>query len=242
MNNSFIGQMERVSGVLTAVRRTRQSREFVMEQIAGAGLAPTAVAAALSGMSGAAIGIAAMETSEEADYVEAEVDGVPVKGWFWRFPYRRGDALTLVGQRNDGVFHALAAQRHADELVAVHPHCTQGVRAHWVSSFWFWLKVLGALYGICAGGMMIMAAFRDDVSMSTLLWFLVAYALPVFILIFGFLAYRSAVKLKGFAVIAEAVFAGFGWPSPTSIDLPARSKGKKRDGDSNEFGYKLFRY
>ncbi len=203
---------------------------------------PTAVAAAFSGMSGAAIGIATLETSEEADYVKAEIDGRPVKGWFWRFPYRRGDTLTLVGQDDGGVFLALAAQRHEDALVAVYPHCTQGVRAHWVSSFWFWFKVIGALYGICATGMVILVAFRDDISMGTLIWFLVAYGLPAVVLVFGFLAYRSAVKLKGFAVIAESIFAGFGWPSPTTIDLPVRSKGKKREGDSNEFGYKLFRY
>ncbi len=240
--STSVGTMERLSGTLSALRRTRQQREFVLEQIGGAGVAPTAIAAALSGMGGAAIGIATMETGEEADHIEGEIDGMPFKGWFWRFPFRNGDVLTLSGQRNDGVFHALAAQRQEDGLLAVHPHCTRGRRAHWKSSFSFWLKVFAVLYGLSMAFMLAIVAYRGDPPMGEVLWFLLAYGLPVCALIFGFLAYRSAVKLKGFAVIAESIFAGFGWPSPTTIDLPARSKGKKREGDSNEFGYKLFRY
>jgi hypothetical protein len=84
--------------------------------------------------------------------------------------------------------------------------------------------------------------FRDDIDMTHFLTMVIGYSLPMCVLVFGFLAWRATVKLKGFALMAEAVFRGFGWAEPSRIDLRERSKARRQAGDPSGYGDFFFRY
>ena len=234
--------MKRLQGRIAGLRKTRKERDFVLSQIGGVGLGASAVGAALGGMSGASIGIATMDTEEAADYVEFELDGRPVQGWLWRFPFQDGDTVELVGEPAGDRFVAYGVRRPEDGLVALYPHCVEGWRSHLKSNLRFWAWVFAGLYAIALGIMIVLALSRDGIDMTHFLTMVVGYSLPMCVLVFGFLAWRATAKLKGFALMSEAVFRGFGWPEPARINLRERSRARRQAGDPSGYGDFFFRY
>jgi hypothetical protein len=217
------GSIRKLKGRITGLSRSRQSRDFVLGQIGG-GVGASAVAAGLSGMGGAAIAIAALDSTEKADFVEFSVDGETVRGWFWRFPFDDGDQIELVAERGEQGWVAYGVRREADGLVAVYPHCFEGRQAHYASTFRFWGVVVGAIFQLSAVGEYLL------------------YGLPALVVVFGFLAWRAARKTDGFARIAETIFSSFGWSNVGRINLRKTSKALRRDGDGRDYGLRYFRY
>ncbi|WYX22369.1 putative type VI secretion system effector [Achromobacter xylosoxidans] len=168
------------------MRRARRARDFVMEQLGG-GVGATAVSAGLAGMGGAAIAIATLDSTEKADFVEFTLDGEPVRGWFWRFPFDEGDDIELVAEHDGQVWTAYGARRPADALVAVYPHCFEGRRAHYASTFRFWGIVVAAvfLFMMCLDA--ILSMFKGTFSLTGQLSayaVYLAYGLPALLLVF----------------------------------------------------------
>lgn len=234
--------LTRLQGRISGLRKSRKERDFVLSQIGGVGLGASAIGAAVGGMGGAAIGIATMNTEEEADYVEFDLDGKRIQGWLWRFPFQDGDAVELVGEAVGDSFVAYGVRRPEDGLVALYPHCVEGRQSHLKSNFRFWACVFAGLYSVSLLMLIVIALFRGDIDMGHFLAVIVGYSLPACALVFGFLAWRATVKLKGFARLSEAVFRGFGWPQPERINLRERSRARKQAGDPAGYGDFFFRY
>lgn len=238
------GKVSKLRGKIAALSRVRRSRDFVMEQLGG-GVGASAVSAGLAGMGGAAIAIATLDSTEKADFVEFTLNGEPVRGWFWRFPFDEGDDIELVAERDGQAWIAYGARRPADALVAVYPHCFEGRRAHYASTFRFWGIVVGAifLFMMCLDA--IFAMFKGTFSLAGQLSayaIYLAYGLPALMLVFGFLAWRGGRKTEGFARMAETIFAGFGWQNASRINLRKTSRALRREGDGRDYGTLYFRY
>lgn len=237
-------KVRKLAGKIAGLRRVRRSRDFVMEQLGG-GVGASAVSAGLAEMGGAAIAIATLDSTEKADFVEFTLGGEPVRGWFWRFPFDEGDDIELVAERDGQAWIAYGARRPADALVAVYPHCFEGRRAHYASTFRFWGIVVGAvfLFMMCLDA--IFAMFKGTFSLAGQLSayaIYLAYGLPALVLVFGFLAWRGGRKTEGFARLAETIFSGFGWRDASSINLRETSRALRREGDGRDYGTLYFRY
>ncbi len=244
MTNEFNGNIQKISGEITELKKTRRSRDFVLSQIGG-NVGASAVSAALAGMGGAGIAIASIDSSESADFVEFSVNGEPVRGWFWRFPFQEGDEVELVAERAGAAWNAYGVRRDSDSLVAVYPHCFEGRRSHYLSTFRFWGVIVAVLFGFMMCMNVVFSLFRGTFSIKSqvdLFGIYLMYMLPWVIVVFGFLAWRAGRKTEAFARMAEMVFKGFGWSNPTQINLRAISKAKRRQGDGRDYGVRYFRY
>lgn len=235
----------KLGGRIAGMKRSRRSRDFVLGQIGG-DLGPSAVSASLAGMGGAAIAIATLDTSETADYVEFMLDGRPVTGWFWRFPFCDGDEVEAVAAESEGgVWSALGVRRKSDGLVAVYPHCVEGRWPHYASTFRFWGIVVGAIFLFMMGLDLVLSLFKGTFSVKGQLSayaVYVAYLLPAILAVFGFLAWRAGRKTEALALAAEIMFEGFGWENPSRISLRKTSRRLRREGDGRDYGIYVFRY
>lgn len=239
----------KLCGQIAGLKRARRSRDFVLGQIGG-DLGPSAVSASLAGMGGAAIAIATLDTSEAADYVEFTLEGRPLRGWFWRFPFRDGDeveavAVAVAEESEGGVWSALGVRRESDGLVAVYPHCVEGRWPHYASTFRFWGIVVGAIFLFMMCLDLGLALFKGTFSVAGQLSayaVYLAYLLPAMLAVFGFLAWRGGRKTEALAKAAEIMFEGFGWRNPSRISLRKTSRRLRRESDGRDYGIYVFRY
>src|SRR5690242_669596 len=113
---SNINQLEgmvKLSGTIANYKCTRASASFVFTDSDRTKLGVVAIAAGVAGLSGPAISTAsyAASTEEEADYVEFELDGKPVKGWVWRSPFEEGDEVEVAAEWQGDHYEAGAIAR-----------------------------------------------------------------------------------------------------------------------------------
>lgn len=110
----------KINGTVRNLRVTRASASFVFTESDQTKMGIAAVAAAIAGLDGPAMATAsnASAVEEEADYLEFELDGHPVKGWVWRNPIHEGDEVSVAAEcRPDGHWEAFGVQRPADKTV-----------------------------------------------------------------------------------------------------------------------------
>ncbi|MFX1676367.1 hypothetical protein PWR63_29625 [Paraburkholderia sp. A2WS-5] len=230
-------------GRIDNLRKTRRSQDFFFNDADRARMGATAVAAGLAGLGGVAVGLSgmAMDTTEEADLLEFDLGGEPVKGWVWCSVFSEGDEVELVAERWGETWQAFGIRRIADKIVALHPHCSRGRFAHYRASFkWggvFFASLLIAAYFVMA----CFAIFKGGVPIENLIVGCVISSL-VSATVFAFIIYRVSRKMMGFVLLAEGIFEGFGWKNPKSIDLPAITKKGKKPGDPGALGVLYFRY
>ena len=89
----------KLSGIITNYRCTRKEANFMLTEGDQTRTGVIAIAAALAGLSGAAVSTASSANMEEdGDYVEFDLDGQPVKGWAWRSPFKNGDSVEVAAE------------------------------------------------------------------------------------------------------------------------------------------------
>jgi len=230
-------------GNIKHLKKTRCSHDFLFSDVDRAKMGATAVAAGLVGLGGIAVGLSgmAMDTTEEADLLEFDLNGESVRAWVWWSIFSEGDEVEVVAERFDGAWQAFGIRRLSDKIVALHPHCSRGRFAHYRASFkWggiFFAAAMAVLYFISAcflilrGGMPV-ENLLISISLGTL----------VSALGYGFITYRVARKMMGFVRLAEGIFEGFGWKDVKNIDLPAITKKNKQPGEPGALGVLYFRY
>ena len=229
-------------GTISGLRVRRCKQDFILSEAQHAYAEATAVGAVAAGMGGATMGILQMSSnsSEEADWVEFDLDDKPVVGWMWKMPMREGDAVEVVAEPMPAVgYFAYSIRRDSDDLVAIYPHAISGRTAlyrrlmkYMLIMFSFCFGILCVLYYSGAGG----AQPKDD------LLFPLYIGAPGLAL-FWFLFHRAYRKMAPFARLAEVVFSIYGWKDVRQIDLVRASKGKiPANADADEFGIHYFRY
>lgn len=237
--------IRKLAGEITDLNKSSRRRDFVLSRI-GAGTEGFAWAASLSGMGGAAVAVANLDTTETADYVEFTLDGKPLRGWFWRFPFSDGDTVEVVAEAlQTGLWSALGVRRESDGLVAVHPHCFEGRCSHYLSTFRVWAAIMGFTFIVILIFDLIQAVNRGNFSWSAQAWGYAGYfgyMLPGLFGVSVFFAWLAGRKTEGFARFAEIVFRGFGWANPGRLNLRVISKKKRKPGDGRDYGLRYFRY
>ncbi len=230
----------KLNGTVRNLKVTRASASFVFTESDQNKMGVVAFAAAIAGLGGQAMATAsnASALEEEADYLEFELDGQPVKGWVWRNPFREGDEVSVAAElRSDGHWEAFGVLRPKDKTVALYPHCSRGRVRHVKNAAWWWffgwggasLLVLALLLSMTRG---LPSLFEAD-------------SLQVFGVLMTFLGvmtFSLSRKWMPFVRLAEKVFRALELPDPSNVDLVKSSKKQRTVHDPGEFGTFYFRY
>lgn len=203
----------------------------------------TAIAAGLAGLGGIAAGLGgmAMDTAEEADLLEFELDGKAVQAWVWISVFNEGDEVEVVAEPDGDGWMGYGIRRVTDRIVALHPHCSRGRFAHYRACARWWFKLTAGLLIFMYALVTFLALLQ---SINNWIGLLQAGALGSVgvALILAIIAYRISSKYAGFVEQAEKIFEVFGWPNVKNIDLPAITKKSKKPGDPGSLGILFFRY
>ncbi|MCQ0033170.1 hypothetical protein EFP18_28065 [Burkholderia glumae] len=232
-------------GRIQNLRKTRCRRDFVFTASDRTNMGATAIAAGLTGLGGVAAGLGtmAMDTTEEADLLEFELDGKSVQAWVWISVFEEGDEVEVVAEPGSEGWIGYGIRRVSDRIVALHPHCSRGRYAHYKASFLWFCKLVGGLL-LASWILAAIVAYFKSLSATDIipgiLVFLAAGLLAA--LIYGVIAYRIAKRFMGFVHLAEGIFEVFGWPNVKHIDLPAITKKTKTPSDPGALGILYFRY
>jgi len=239
------GNAQLLRGRIRNLHEKRCRRDFVFASSDRTNMGTTAIAAGLAGLGGVAAGLGnmAMDTSEEADLLEFELDGKPVKTWVWVSVFKEGDEVEVVAEPDGDGWLGYAIRRISDRIIALHPHCSRGRYAHYRASFSWFLKIFGC---ILVAAYLILAAISyfsgDSLADFGALALGVVPGMLLSAAIFGVIAYRISRKYFGFVCLAEGIFRAFGWPNVKNIDLPALTKKTKQPDDPGALGVLYFRY
>jgi hypothetical protein len=226
----------KLSGTVRNLKVTRANASFVFTESDQAKMGVVAVASAIAGLGGQAIATAsnASAMEEEADYLEFDLDGLPVKGWVWRNPFNDGDDVCVAADRKpDGHWEAYGVQRPRDKTVALYPHCARGQARHFKNAAWWWFFGFGGFFLI----VMPPAIYFTGGGVEDFLY--VFSALMAFL---GVMTFSLSRKWLPFVRLAEKVFRALDIPDPSNVDLVKSSKAQRTKYDPGEFGTFYFRY
>lgn len=137
------------SGTISNYKVTRAEASFVFSDADRTRFGAVAIAAGILGLGAQAVSTAsyASSTEEAADFVEFELDGLVVKGWVWRSPFKDGDVVEVVGRMFPEGLEAVAIARPHDRVVALYPHCSRGKGRHfWNAARWWVMGTMMVLF------------------------------------------------------------------------------------------------
>ncbi|MBS1159021.1 MAG: hypothetical protein H6R15_1440 [Proteobacteria bacterium] len=236
-----------LKGRIARYTKKRDVANFVFTDDDRATMGVVAIAASLAGLSGQAISTAtvAASTEEEADYLEFELEGMPVKGWVWRSPFKEGDEVEVAAEWQEEHYELYAAARPIDRTLALYPHCSRASKSHWRNIQKWWLQGTSAIL-LLGGGMMEVygrsfyswSPFFNEKMGAVMVLSFVAFFYPMFAL----MAWSLGRKWMPFVRLSEKIFSAFGWKNSASIDLVKRSKELRRKSDPADYGVFYFRY
>lgn len=232
-------------GRMRNLSKKRCRRDFIFTASDRTNMGATAIAAGLTGLGGVAaeLGAMAMDTTEEADLLEFELDGMRIKAWVWVSVFQKGDEVEVVAEPDGNGWLGYGIRRISDRIVGLHPHCSRGRYAHYKASFSWFLKIIGSLL-LVVWVMQAIVAYLKSIPIEDVVSFasLVFAAGLIGALIYGVIAFRISRRFMGFVRLAEGIFQVFGWPDVKHIDLPAITKKAKKPGDPGALGVLYFRY
>jgi hypothetical protein len=231
----------KLSGTIRNYKVIRASANFVFTDSDKTKLGVVAIAAGLAGLSGQAISTASSAATEEnADCVEFDLNGKPVKGWVWRSPFKEGDVVDVAAEWQGDHYEAGGIARPIDHMIALYPHCSRGTARHvkngakWGVIFILLFLLMVEMMGVASRGI---GKYSNEVlSMPHLL---VALGVVCF---FMLMVVSMIRKWMVFVRLAEKVFRTLDLPDPSNIDLVNSSKAQRKPDDSGEFGTFYFRY
>ncbi|KWN18017.1 hypothetical protein WT83_11080 [Burkholderia territorii] len=230
-------------GRIQNLRKTRLNQDFFFNAADRAKMGATAIAAGLAGLGGIATGLSgmAMDTTEEADLLEFDLDGKSVRAWVWQSVFDEGDDVEVVAEKIGDIWQGYGVRRTSDKIVALHPHCSRGRRAHYKVAVSWGLKIGLSLIIVMNLVSAALAAFQSINNWHAIFLMWIFGGLGV-LLISLLISLRVAKRMMGFVKLAEGIFDGFGWTDVKNIDLPDITKKNKRPGDPAALGVLYFRY
>lgn len=230
-------------GRITNLRKTRRGQDFFFTDSDRKKMGATAIAAGLAGLGGIAVGLSgmAMDTTEEADLLEFDLDGKPIKAWVWQSVFGEGDEVEVVAEQWGSTWQGYGIRRISDKIVALHPHCSRGRYAHYKASLRLWLKVCVPLllFMYILTGAIAFFESMDNWTGMVQMW---AWGGLGILAILGVIAFRISRKWMGFVTLAEGIFHGFGWKDVKDIDLPAITRKSKTPSEPGALGVLYFRH
>lgn len=231
----------KLTGTIKNYKVTRGTANFVFTKGDTTALGVVAIAAGLGGNAGQAISTASYASSaeEEADFLEFDLDGMAVKGWVWRSPFKEGDRVEAVGEQRGGHLEVIAVARPDDRTVALYPHCSRGRSRHIGNAIKWWFFAT-SLFLAALFAMLLLTGSMHDIIEG---WGEGgSWAVLGVVVFFSLMVYSLARRWMPFVTLAEKAFAAFGWEKPGDIDLVKATKVSRQPGDPGELGTFYFRY
>ena len=184
-----------------------------------------AVIQAATGQAGAVL--SAQAATDEGDPVEGfgmEVAGHPVRGSFWKTTFQDGDNVQVVGNFQNGVFHAIAVTKPEERMIWMQPHAERGTKSkarHLLKcSGWF------VLFGyFCA---LLLTRFTESPLWANLLG--MSVSIPTILLVTVGMSWGD---FMGFSRQMNSVGAALGMPEPENMDLFKSTRQAKTNGKSD---------
>lgn len=237
------GGAQLLRGKISNYRKTRQTQAFMFTPMDETELGVAALMAGIEGLGGLAVGLAgaAMDTTEPADLLEFDLDGKHIRAWVWVSVFKEGDEVEVVAEPMGDVWLGYGIRRPKDQIVALHPHCSRGRKAHWRASFKWFVRIYLFIFIGFSLMVVIQMIIKYGFDVKNLAIIMMT-ALVGGGAIYGFFAWRIASKLMSFVRLAEGIFKAFGWKDVENIDLPAITKKTKQPGDPGPLGVMYFRY
>jgi hypothetical protein len=232
----------KLSGTVTKLKVTRDSASFVFTKSDQTKLGVVAIAAALAGQGGQAMSAAAnaSDVEEQADYLEFELGGRPIKGWVWRNPFKEGDEVEVAAEQRTDHHEAFGITRPTDKLIALYPHCSRGPATHVKNAVKLWVIGGGAMVCLFLGLPRLLGSieFSDGYGVSLIEFVSCLIAMTFF----AFVTYMMTRQWMPFVRLAEKVFKALELPNPSNVDLVKSSKAQRTAEDKAEYGTFYFRY
>lgn len=231
----------KLAGTVANYRCTRAEASFIFDDGDRARLGVVAIAAGIAGLGGQAISTASNVTSteEDADFVEFDLDGRPVKGWVWRSPFKEGDQVEVAAEWRDDHFEIGAIARPEDRTIALHPHCSRGTSKHVKNAIKAWFV---GVTGLSFLSLILAVPTFGLADFWTAVTDIVSWVIFAFYVFFGLVTISLAHKWMPFVRLTERVCRTLGFADPSNVDLVKSSKTQRRPEDPGEFGTFYFRY
>lgn len=225
----------KLRGTIRNLKVTRDTASFVFTESDQTKMGVIAIAAAIAGMGGQAMSSTANASAmeEEADFLEFDLDGKPVKGWVWRNPFREGDLVEVAAEDAGNQWEAYGLLRPRDKTIALYPHCSRGRGSHSTNATTWWL-----ISGFSFSLLVLLLGLSAGASIGKELLF-VFFGVMAF---FALMTWSLTRKWMPFVRLAEKVFRALDLPDPSNIDLVKSSKAQRKADDPGEFGTFYFRY
>ncbi|AOJ17964.1 hypothetical protein WJ11_00680 [Burkholderia cenocepacia] len=233
-----------LKGRIHNLRKSRRNQDFFFTAADRTKMGATAITAGLAGLGGIATGLSgmALDTTEEADLLEFELDGQPVRVWVWQSIFNEGDDVEVVAEKVGEIWQGYGILRKSDKIVALYPHCSRGRWAHYKSSIKLtFLVYLILVVGMAAVVFLGVGLFRERVEVLSMVP-IFAVAETVIAVILAIIGFRISRRFMGFVQLAERIFEDFGWRDVKNIDLPAITKKRRKSNDPAALGVLYFRY
>jgi hypothetical protein len=233
--------MELIKGTISGLKTQRRRRDFVMSQAQHGYMEATAAGAALMGMGAQAMGLVNISgnSEEEADWVEFELDGKPMRGWVWKMPMSDGDQVEVVAESaGQGRYVVYSIRRPEDSVVATFPHANYGTKALYRRIMKMMLGFFVILYFIAA---VLLLHGLEGEELRSMIYVVKVAGFFSFFLFWG-LFYISYRKLRGFSLLAEEIFKCYGWSNVEKINLGKSSRKHRPENTLERYGLYYFRY
>ncbi|WP_167056683.1 putative type VI secretion system effector [Burkholderia sp. Ax-1719] len=233
--------MELIKGTISHLKTQRRRQDFVMSPAQHGYMETTAAGAALMGMGSQAMGLVNISgnSEEEADWVEFELDGKPMRGWVWKMPMSDGDQVEVVAESaGQGRYVVYSIRRPEDSVVATFPHANCGTKALYRRVMKMMIFLFLGIY-LILGVIFLHGLSGDDFTEQ--LHILAIGGSLAFLIFFG-LFYISYRKLRGFSLLAEEIFKCYGWSNVEKINLGKSSRKHRPENTLERYGLYYFRY
>ena len=202
---------------------------------------------AAAGLAGAATNalFTASGGTDRVQYFTGLLDGKRIFGRFSKIGFQNGDQLECaVDLQGDGSAAVYAVRRPSDQTLWMFPHCSRGRKKHWK----YTRRMCVVLPVLTAGSMLLflvpMFGFalwsKPDAAFGANIFSVMGITIGLYF------ALNTARRWVPFAVVAESIFAAFGYPDPAQVDLPQENKiyWKKHAaaGELRQFSPWVYRY
>ncbi|NMV41927.1 putative type VI secretion system effector [Ralstonia insidiosa] len=231
----------KLTGTIENYKVTRAEASFMFTDADRTKLGVVAIAAGIAGLSGPAISTAAYSASaeEDADYVEFDLDGKPIKGWVWRSPFKEGDAVEVAAEWRDDHYETAGIARPADRVIALYPHCSRGKARHIKNAAKWW--ALGVMWFSLAMAVLVLVVFPRRLLGAVFSEPLLVTSAGLYA-VFGLMTISLASKWMPFVRLTEKICRTLGISNAGNVDLVESSKAQRKPDDPGEYGTFYFRY
>ena len=215
----------KITGIIDNLQRWDGEENFVMGSGTKAVGGAAAIGAAAAGLAGAAAS-AAINTSDTEDPVEFFTCTVGDKNIFGRFgivSFRKGNDVIMAVEEHADYWEAYAVCRPKDRHIWMYPHCSRGIRAHYVVNL---IKIFLASAIASQAFMMMMGIFALFMENTTLDDFLGMWILltPSTFGISALIGGACIIVFAKFGRLSSTIFNALGFKNPNNVDLEKRLK------------------